>query len=306
MECISGLSLLPASAVGGSAVALGYFDGVHLGHQKVIGAAVAYAQKAGLTPAVFTFTFRGVRTKGRDLYTEPARRAALEKLGVSLYAAPPFESFHAFSAEAFVKQVLCAGFRAKAVFCGENFRFGQGAKGDAALLKALCAASGIEVFVCDTAYYDGLPVSSTRIRAALTEGDIPAVNAMLGRPYEIAFPVQHGRKLGRTLGFPTINQLYPAGMHTPRYGIYITGVCLNGKEWPAATGFGERPTVNGKGATCETFIPGYQGDLYDAAPTVRFYKYIAPSKKFETLAELKSCVFEAADAAVEYFKNMDT
>lgn len=303
MECITGLSLLPQRIPQGSAVALGYFDGVHLGHQKVVGAAVRYARAQAVTPAVFTFTFGGVRAKGRNLYTEAARRAALRQTGVQLYAAPPFESFHALSAEAFVETVLCAGFRAKAVFCGENFRFGHGAQGDVTLLKTLCAARGVEVFICETAYYQGLPVSSTRIRAALSEGDMPAVNAMLGRTYEISFSVRHGKKLGRTLGFPTINQVYPADMHTPRYGIYITGVCLDGKEWPAATGFGERPTVNGSGATCESFIPGFEGNLYDETPAVRFYEYLAPSRKFDTLEELKSCVFEAAEAAKAYFKN---
>lgn len=306
MECVTDLSLAAPYAAGGSAVALGYFDGVHLGHQKVVGEAVRYAREKGLTPAVFTFTFSGVRTKGRDLYTESARRAALRALGAALYAAPSFESFHNLSAEEFVEKVLHGVLHAKAVFCGENFRFGHAAQGDTALLKVLCARLGIAVFICGTAYYQGAPVSSTRIRAALSEGDMPLVNALLGRPYEISFPVVHGKKLGRTLGFPTINQIYPEGMHTPKYGIYITGVVLEGEERPAATGFGERPTVNGQGATCETFIPGYEGDLYDEAPVIRFYEYIAPSKKFDTLEELKNCVFEAAKAAQEYFKKRNS
>lgn len=285
----------------GSAVALGYFDGVHLGHQSVIGGAVDYAKKQGLIPATFTFLFQSSRTKGLNLYTEEMRRRTLNSLGMEVYAAPSFDSFRDLSAAEFVQQVLKEGFHAKAVFCGEDFRFGKGAEGDVSMLQTLCAAQKIEVFICDMALFEGEVVSSTRIRNALSAGEMERVNAMLGRPYEIAFPVRHGKQLGRTLGFPTINQIYPENMHLPKYGIYITQVLVGDKAYPSATGFGERPTVNGTGATCETFIPDFQGDLYEETPTVRFYQYIAPSRKFDNLEQLQACVFGAAEAAQKYF-----
>ena len=134
--------------------------------------------------------------------------------------------------------------------------------------------------------------------------DIPAVNAMLGTPYAIRFPVQHGAGLGRTLGVPTINQIYPEGYQLPRYGIYITRTWIKGRAYPSATGLGTRPTVNDDSTkvTCETFIPGFYGDLYGTDPVVEFHTYLSPSKKFDTLDELRDCIRHAARRAEEYFR----
>ena len=189
------------------------------------------------------------------------------------------------------------------MFCGDNFTFGKKAAGNVDMLRELCAPLGIRVQVVPMTQYQGALVSSTRIRAALAEGDIPAVNAMLGRPYRIDFAVRHGKGLGRTLGFPTINQIYPEGFAQPKYGIYITRVKVNGEWYVGATGFGTRPTVNntGEGATCETFIPDFSGQLYGEEPELEFYEYIAPSRKFDTLEELTACVNGAAAKAKAYF-----
>ncbi len=189
------------------------------------------------------------------------------------------------------------------LFCGDNFTFGKKAAGNVQLLETLCARRGIRVVVVPMAHYKDELVSSTRIRATLEAGDVPAVKAMLGRPYCIDFPVKHGKGLGRTLGFPTINQIYPQGFLQPKFGIYITRVCVDGRWYAGATGFGTRPTVNetGEGATCETFIPGYTGELYEQSPRVEFYEYIAPSRKFDTLQELTDCVNDAAARALAYF-----
>ena len=194
--------------------------------------------------------------------------------------------------------------RARALFCGENFTFGAKAAGDPGLLRQLCAPLGVEVYVQSMAQFEGKPVSSSRIRSALEGGDIPAANAMLGAPYAIRFPVQHGAGLGRTLGVPTINQIYPAGYQLPRYGIYITRTTIGGASYPSATGLGSRPTVNDDPAkvTCETFIPGFSGDLYGADPVVEFFAYLSPSKKFDTLDQLRDCIQNAARRAQEYFE----
>ena len=216
---------------------------------------------------------------------------------------PPFEDVCGFSPEEFVEKILHRGFKARAVFCGDNFTFGKKAAGNVEMLRELCAPLGIRVQVVPMATYEGQLVSSTRIRAALAGGDIPAVNAMLGRPYRIDFAVRHGKGLGRTLGFPTINQIYPTGFAEPKYGIYITRVKVNGQWYAGATGFGTRPTVNttGEGATCETFIPDFSGQLYGEEPELEFYEYIAPSRKFDTLEELTACVNDAAAKAKAYF-----
>ena len=116
--------------------------------------------------------------------------------------------------------------------------------------------------------------------------------------------MQHGAGLGRTLGVPTINQIYPEGYQLPRYGIYITRTWIDGRAYPSATGLGTRPTVNDDATkvTCETFIPGFHGDLYGADPAVEFHAYLSPSKKFDTLDELRACIQHAARRAEEYFQ----
>ena len=141
-----------------------------------------------------------------------------------------------------------------------NFTFGAKAAGNPELLRKLCAPLGVEVVVLPMARFEEKPVSSTRIRTALEGGDIPAANAMLGMPYAIRFAVHHGAGLGRTLGVPTINQLYPQGFQLPRFGIYITRTKIRDTWYPSATGLGTRPTVNDdlSKVTCETFIPGFR------------------------------------------------
>lgn len=287
----------------GSAVALGYFDGIHIGHRSVIGGAVDWARAHGAAPAVFTFKLPfGSKIKGRRLFSAEDKHRLVEGLGVEHYLVPVFEDIKAMTPRQFVYG-LVADCQARAFFCGENFTFGVKAAGNPAMLRELCEPLGVEVHVLPMAQFEGKPVSSSRIRAALEGGDIPAANAMLGAPYAIRFPVQHGKGLGHTLGVPTINQIYPEGYQLPLYGIYITRTWIDGRAYPSATGLGTRPTVNDDAAkvTCETFIPGFSGDLYGADPVVEFHAYLSPSKKFDTLDELRACIQHAARRAREYF-----
>ena len=296
--------LQPLRTEAPSAVALGFFDGVHIGHRSVIQAAVRHALAHGLAPAVFTFSLpAGSALKGGRIITDNGKHRCMEALGVKHCMEPPFEAFCGLEPEAFVRDVLIGLYNATAVFCGDNFTFGKRAAGNVQLLRALCEPAGVQVHQVDMARYEGRLVSSTRIRAALEAGDIPAANAMLGRPYCIDFAVCHGKGLGRTLGFPTINQVYPAGFVMPKFGIYITRVRVGENWYPSATGLGTRPTVNqtGEGPTCETFIPGFEGQLYGEHPQLEFYQYIAPSRKFASLEELKACVDDAAARAEAYF-----
>lgn len=287
-----------------TSIALGFFDGVHIGHRDVIQAAVEYSQQNGLEPAVFTFQLPFQSTlKGGRICTEECKHRLIADLGVKHCLEPDFEAFRELTPEDFVQKVLAEICRAKAVFCGDNFTFGKKAAGNVALLKQLCEPLGIRVFEVPMTIYQGKPVSSTRIRKALEEGDIPAANAMLGHPYQVEFSVQHGKGLGRTLGFPTINQIIPEGYVSPKEGIYITLTQVQEGLWlPSATGFGRRPTVDKSGAapTCETFIAQYDGDLYDESPTVRFYKYLAPTRKFDSLEELTACIQDAANKSMQY------
>ncbi len=303
MQIFRHIEELPQDPEKGCAVALGYFDGLHVGHRAVIGAAIDWAGRNGAAPAVFTFSLpRDNTLKGSRLLDTDEKHRAAEKMGVRYYTAPPFDEFKNESPEAFLDDLI-GKLHARALCCGENFTFGAKAAGNVTLLRALCAGRGVEVIVVPTAMFEGKPVSSTRIRSALSGGDIPAVNAMLGQPYAVQFPVKHGAGLGRTLGFPTINQLFPDGYQLPRFGIYITRTVIAGRWYPSATGLGTRPTVNDDDSlvTCETFIPDFTGDLYGETPKVEFYAYLAPSRKFGSLEELKACIADAAEQARAYF-----
>ena len=304
MQIYSQLAPLEVDPSKGTAVAMGFFDGIHIGHRAVIEGAVRWARAHGAAPAGFTF---GLPTenkmKGKRLLSTADKHALIESLGVEHYLCPEFEQIKGMSPEQFVLGIV-RDCHARALFCGENFTFGAKAAGNPDLLKKLCAPLGVEVVVVPMAQFEEKPVSSTRIRTALEGGDIPAANAMLGMPYAIRFAVHHGAGLGRTLGVPTINQIYPNGFQMPRFGIYITRTKIGDQWYPSATGLGTRPTVNADETkvTCETFIPDFSGDLYGTDPVVEFHAYLSPSKKFETLDQLRDCINHAAQRAKEYFE----
>lgn len=304
MYVVDTLSAMPAAARGGSAVALGFFDGVHLGHRAVLDAAADYAAAHSLTAAAFTFDLPISSTmKGKRLLSEEQKQARVAEQGIAEYMAPPFADFCALTPLAFVQDILCGCFGAKAVFCGENFTFGARAAGNVAVLRELGAACGMAVEVVPMRQYRGEAVSSTRIRAALAEGDIPLANALLGAPYAIDWPVCHGQGLGKKLGAPTINQNYPAGTLQPCCGVYITRARIAGRWYAGATGLGGRPTVADEGAaiTCETYLPDFSGNLYGKAPLLEFHQYLGPTQKFDSLEELRACIFGAAEKSKVFF-----
>lgn len=304
MLCYHSLTSIDYGA--GTAVALGFFDGVHIGHRKVLEQTCATAAQEGLSPAVFTFTLppQGGAGKGGLILSSTEKRRRVRDMGVEHYFCPPFENFCSLLPEEFVETVLVRCLGAKHVFCGDNFTFGSHKSGDVELLRALCAEHGIVVHIVPLVDWESAPVSSSRIRTALTEGDFPAVNAMLGEPYLIDFAVEHGNGIGSQLGFPTINQEYPDAMLQPRQGVYITSAYVNDMWMPSCTGFGTRPTVDGTRLVCETFIAGYEGRLYGDVIPVRFFRYLKPTVKFENIEALRRYIRDAADDAVKYFASL--
>lgn len=298
-------TLTPIDAPQGSAVALGFFDGVHLGHRRVLGAAADCAREKGMAAAAFTFCLPGRSSlKGGRILSPSQKHARIAALGIGEYMEPPFETFRSLSPEAFVQTILADCFCARDVFCGDNFTFGAYAAGNVPLLIELCAARGIRVHVVDMAQYGGQSVSSTRIRAALEEARLGDVNAMLGQPYAIDWPVTHGKGVGTSrLGTPTINQNYPEGMLQPCAGVYVTRIRLEGRWWPAATGIGRRPTVDGENApiTCETYVPGFHGDVYGQSPVLEFHQYLCPVRKFGSVDALRGLILDAAEQSRRYF-----
>lgn len=294
------MRLQPLS-IHGAAVALGYFDGVHLGHRQILSAAARWARENGAHSTAFTFRFAGRRTKEPDLLTLSERERRMSALGVESIDCEEFDAIAELGPEEFVDRILVEKLGARAVFCGDNFRFGAHAAGDAALLRTLCAQRGIEVQVFALLEAGGAPVSATRIRALLSAGRLGEANELLGEPYAVDLPVVHGKKLGSSLGFPTLNQVYPAGMQLPAEGVYLTSTVLAGAEYPSATGLGSRPTVNGTGVTCESFLCRWQGDAYGSTPRVVFHRYLWPVRRYASLDELKACIAEAARRSCEAF-----
>ena len=292
---VSQFSRLPSTAV-----ALGLFDGVHRGHQAVIRAAADCAPE--LMPAVFTFRFdtRAVVTKKQfgTLLRPELKAKKLEENGIRFMLEPPFSTIMKMEPESFIQGILFNFMHAKAVFCGEDFRFGKNAAGDTRLLRSACEKNSVRFEIVRPVLDDGVPVSSTRIRAALREGDVPLANRLLGSPYMTCGTVVHGRHMGHSLGFPTINQLFSPEDLIPRFGVYATIVEVDGKEYVGATDIGVKPTVgDGYAPAAETFILGYDGDLYGRNIVVRYYAFLRGEKRFDSLEELTKTVLDNAKQA---------
>ena len=289
------------ACVATASVALGLFDGLHPGHQAVIGAAVAKAQGCGLTPCVFTFTQKGGGPTAKEqgaLLSDDMFRQTLADWGVKQVIQPDFSAFCELSPEEFVQEKLLGEMGAGAVFCGPNFRFGKNAAGDVALLTELCQGRAA-VHVVPMVEWDGGPISATRIKSLLKEGECEQAYALWGRRFAIDFTVTRGRALGRTIGFPTINQLFPADYLQPRFGVYATAVTVAGVWYAGVTNVGVKPTVGSDNVLAETFISGFSGDLYGQKVLVEFVRFLRPEQRFDSIAELQEQIARDCKQALE-------
>lgn len=274
--------------------ALGFFDGVHAGHRKVIGDCAA--QKGGCQAVVLTFEDSPAKLLGRSemrLITDNARKAALmEELGVDGVIFEDFGRIREMDAETFVTRVLHEKLRAKKVSCGYNYRFGKNGAGDTEELQKLCARLGIAVSVIQPVDCGGRAVSSSVIRELLKNGEIEEANNMLGRPYAIGGTVGSGNHIGSAMGYPTVNIPIGGGMVVPRFGVYASRVTVGGRTYRGATNIGVHPTV-GENETplCETFLLDYDGkELYGERALCELTAFIRPEKKFGSKEELAAQV----------------
>ncbi len=287
-----------------SAVALGSFDGVHLGHRKVI--ALALREKSrGLVPTVLTFTDSPRNSLGGDfggrIFTQEQKIRVMEELGVEQLYLLDFASVRDMTAEEFVRGVLAGVCRAKQACCGFNFTFGRGGKAGSADLARLCAACGIGTAVADAVLWGGAPVSSTRIRSLIADGRADEAEKLLGRPFFYESPVLQGKRLGRKMGTPTINQAVPPGSVLPKFGVYVSRVSFGGKAFCGVTNVGVNPTVGTEAARAETWMPGYSGpDLYGVAVRTELLKFLRPERRFPGIAELRDAILHDGEAAQEY------
>ena len=290
MERLDGGSTVPPHLAGGI-VALGNFDGFHLGHQAVVGRAVARARAEGRPALVATFDPHPVRHFRPD--TPPFRLTTLDQrerlfaaAGVDAMVVFAFDAaLAALSAEAFAER-LAARLQVAGVLTGEDFTFGQGKRGDVAMLAALGTVHGFTAETVGAVTLDGETVSSSRIRALLRAGDPRGAARLLTRPFAIEGTVQHGDKLGRTIGYPTAN-LDMGKYLRPAYGIYaVTARLPDGRRVQGAANLGIRPTFDPPKELLEPYFFDFSGDLYGQTIEVALIDYIRPEAKFDSLDAL--------------------
>lgn len=290
-----------------TAVTLGKFDGVHLGHQKLIR---RICEKEGLASAVVTIW---PDPHAKALLTKSEKKELLASFGVQWWIDCPFlPQISGMEPEEFVREVLVKRLRAKYIVVGSDFRFGFQRKGDCRFLASLQKELGYELEIVEKECLKGREVSSSYIREALSQGDIERVNRLLGYPYTVQGEVLHGRKIGRTLGMPTTNLIPSAGKLLPPNGVYATRTILpeetescGGREakrvCPGITNVGKKPTVGEYFCGVETYLFDYDGDLYGQTISVQFFAFERQEQKFGSMDELKEQMHRDITFGRRYF-----
>jgi riboflavin kinase/FMN adenylyltransferase len=281
-------------------VTIGSFDGVHLGHLRILETVTARARAAEGTAAVLTMDphpreFFAPERAPNLLTCMMKKTALLEEAGVNVVFVLPFDArTAAMTPQEFVEQVLCRRCGAKEVVVGHDFRFGKDASGDYGFLEEAAGRCGFSVAQVPPLFVNGERVSSTLIRERLLEGDLAGAMLFLGRPYSITGSVVAGRGIGSRLGFPTAN-IQPYHSAVPAHGVYVAEVLVNGGRWPAAVNIGIAPTIRHEDITIEAHLLNYSGDLIGSPIEVIFHKRLRPEKKFASPKELVEQI--AADVA---------
>lgn len=276
-----------------TAVLLGLFDGVHLGHRAAIEALCGCGAKERL---VYSFTFHGLDTKGKrsPLTTDLEKTELILSLGADRVILEDFDRVRNLTPEEFVKGVLLGELGADTVIAGENFRFGKNASGDSGTLLTLCRELGMRAVILPTVKIDGEPVSSTRIRELISMGRVSEASRLLGYEYFITGRVLHGDAVGRSMGIRTVNLSSDGGKLIPLDGVYSSTTVIGGRSYPSVTNVGFKPTVRQDAARgIETHILDYSGDIYDETVKVIFRRYYRPERKFPSRQELIDAI--AAD-----------
>lgn len=293
----------------GGVIALGFFDGVHLGHRYIIDSARREAEVRGAEVGVWMISTDsdGYKSGAPIITDEREKLSLLHAAGARWAAVYAFSELRDLNGESFVGDILKDALGASCVVCGFNFRFGKGAAWGVEELRAICERYGIDVISADgVTDASGECISSTRIRSLIASGEVESAALMLGRPYSFTSTVLSGKRLGRRLGFPTVNQVPEDGRLMPPPGVYA--VCVEftrdgvSDSYAGAANVGFCPTVSEaavdaeclrnagaarKGhAVCETYIADFAGDLYGADVTVRFLRRLRGETKFDSIGEL--------------------
>lgn len=287
--------------------ALGFFDGVHLGHQALLGRCRQIAAQFGCDSGAVTFAAHpDTLVKGNTpalICTQEDRNALLGHY-VKRVVPLPFDRKMRNTPWMDFLDMLRQSFGAAGFVCGDDFRFGKGGEGTPEKLLDYCLKNGLPCAMVPQQELDGVRISSSHIRQLLERGDMEQANRFLGHPWQLTGTVVHGRQLGRTLGIPTANLLLPEGLAVPRFGVYACRVTLDSIPYPAVTNIGIRPTVSGHGITVEPWILHYSGDLYGQEITLEFHQFVRPEVKFPDLAALKAEIERNAVQTQKLFERM--
>lgn len=293
-------------------IALGFFDGVHLGHGALLRRAAEEAKKRGCESAVFTFdrppkeVITGIPC---PLINSPEDRAELVRrlYGIDEMIMVPFDDeMRTTPWDRFVTDILVGRYGAVHLVAGHDHHFGHRNQGSPELLKEKCAELGLGCDIIPAVTLDGVTVSSTHIRKLLEEGDVETARAFLGHPHVLTQTVGHGRQLGRTIGIPTANLVAPPHVLLPKRGVYAAKITLpDGRAFGGVTNVGVRPTVNnGQDVTVEPWILDFDGDLYGQAIRVEFFRRLRDERKFESLDALKAQIETDAGKTREAYPEM--
>ena len=289
--------------------ALGFFDGVHLGHGALLMTCRELAQEMDLVSGVLTFSGHPdalVHGRAPGLITTEADRNRLltEKFRMERVVSLPFDrALMEMPWEDFFTMLLedydCGG-----IVCGEDFRFGYRGRGNADKLLEKCRQREIPCIVVNQLKLGGKVISSTHIRCLVEMGLMEHAIHFLGHPYVLTGTVVPGQQLGRRLGVPTANLLFPAELAVPKFGVYACNCLVDGNRYPAVTNVGTRPTVDGVGITVEPWILDFSGDLYGREITLEFYKFLRPEIKFDSLKDLQQAIRADAEKTKEILRGI--
>lgn len=293
-------------------ITIGNFDGVHLGHQKILQMLTEEAKKVKGESVLLTFwphprcVFEEGECSLRFLTTVEEKLALLEKIGLDHTVILPFEEgLYKMEAQEYIKQILVDEMHAHTVFIGHDHRFGYKGKGDFAMLEQAGAEHGFRVAEIDALQVASIDVSSTKIREALLSGNLQQANEYLSYPYSLSGTVIHGKKLGRVLGFPTANVMcdHPQKL-VPANGVYAAMIKIKGNAHKTVLNIGFNPTVEGKMPIpgIEAYIFDFNEEIYGEKVTVSFMEYLRPEKKFDSLVALTEQIRLDAQAAMQYLK----
>ena len=285
--------------------ALGFFDGVHLGHQALIAQCVRLSGAQGAQPAAITFAQHPQSFFAEMppvlINTVAQREALLKQYGIeAVYALPVNKEIMSTPWRSFLEKLMDLG--AVGFVCGDDFRFGFRGEGDAEKLAFFCAERGLACVTVSQQSIDGIRISSTHIRRLLEAGDVQKANAFLGHPHVLTGTVVSGRQLGRTIGVPTANLHLPEGVLVPKFGVYACRACFDGQTYPAVTNVGTRPTVGGSHVTVEPWILDFSGDLYGKDILLEFHAFLRPEAKFASLEALRKEIQKNAQQTRDFFE----